>query len=246
MLFFALAAAAPLHCTPFDHQYRDLAAFYDGAVSSAGVDYPALIEKRPQLDKALECIESAPLETFSSKEQRLALYVNAYNAYTVAMILDHYPVASIKDLYGGEPWKTPTFSVGGETLTLDQMEHERARKLADGRVHAVLNCASKGCPPLPPEPMRGKNTDTQLTAAAKAWVESNAWTDLGDGKIGIARIFLWFPSDFPSCDWWSIVDPKSRALCFLKQYVPADTAAGWRENTPSVEWTPYDWSLNAQ
>lgn len=238
ILLLSVALAAP---TGFDHDYAHLDAFYEGAVSAAGVDYTLLGGRRTLLEGALSQIATVDATGFDEAQQ-LALYVNAYNAYTVQLVLDHPGMRSIRDLDGGNPWKKRLFKVAGEELTLDRMEHEHARKLADGRVHAVVNCASKGCPPLPPHPLRAEGLDAQLDEAARRWVGVNAWGMVGD-VLYLSRIFEWYAADFTR--WMGTDDPvadpaQDAALGFLRAFglerVPPHT---------SVSWRGYDWSLNA-
>ncbi|MCB9666104.1 MAG: DUF547 domain-containing protein [Alphaproteobacteria bacterium] len=237
-LLLATALAAP---SAFDHAYAKLDAFYEGAVTPQGVDYTVLGSRRTLLEGALSEIAQADTAGFDDA-QKLALVVNAYNAYTVQLILDHPGVRSIRDLDGGNPWKKRTFRVAGQDLTLDQMEHEHARKLADGRVHAVINCASRGCPPLPPDPLVPQGLDAQLDAAARRWVGANAY-GVVSGTLFLSRIFEWYAPDFvrwrtddvPGAD-----DRQDAALGFLRAFglerIPAHQDVAWRA---------YDWSLNA-
>ena len=235
-----LAVAMAGEGTGFDHDYKALRAFYEGAVSAGGVDYATFAKRRALLDAALGEIAHADTEGWTN-DQRLALYVNAYNGYTVQMMLDEGVPSSIRDLDGGDPWKARSFQVAGAALTLDAMEHQRARKLTDGRVHAVVNCASKGCPPLPPEPLRPVGIESQLDAAAKRWVASNAYT-LSGGKLGLSKIFDWYGVDFGK--WSSDLVPgagskQAAAIGFLQAFgLPADV------KPTAVEWADYDWSVN--
>ena len=153
-LLFALWSQPAL---AFDQSYVAFDAFLQGAVTDEGVRYDLLAKRRELLDAHLEAVATVDASGFD-KAERIALMVNAYNGYTLATMLDAMPVDSIRDLDGGKVWSTRRFQVAGRPMTLDAMEHEHARKLADGRVHAVINCASKGCPPLPPTPLPEDST----------------------------------------------------------------------------------------
>lgn len=230
----------------FDHEHAALGRFLAGAVDARGVDYAALGQRRSVLDGYLEDVASAPVDTFDDA-QRLALYVNAYNAHTLAMVLDAGPPASIKDLDDGNPWDARRFSVGGRALTLNQMEHEHARKLADGRVHAVISCASKGCPPLPAEPLVAARANAQLDAASRRWAATNAF-EIRGSQVLLSRIFEWYADDFTSSrqgDIPNVEGPAEAALWFLVNHVEPEVAARLTSGALTPAWQPYDWSLNA-
>lgn len=224
----------------FDHTYGDFAAVLSGAVTARGVDYDAIAKRRAILDAFLRRVATADVSGFTREEQ-LALYVNAYNGYTLQLVLDHLPLTSIRDLDGGNPWKARTFPVGGAPLTLDQMEHAHARKLADGRVHAVVNCASKGCPPLPATPLTPEGLDARLDAEARRWVATNAYVLQGD-TLALSKIFDWYGEDFVrwrAVDHPQADDKQDAALGFLQAFGP-----GTLPEVARVTYAPYDWTLN--
>lgn len=240
-----LATLALSHALAFDHTHSDLASFLKGAVSPAGVDYDALKGRRAVLDRYLEQVRAAEIDGWS-KPQRLALYVNAYNAYTLKLMLDHGPPHSIRDLDGGNVWQTRSFVVAGESVTLNDLEHGKARKLADGRVHAVVNCASKGCPPLPAAPLTPDGYASQLDAATRTWARTNAFTISGD-TVKLSQIFDWYAEDFASANQGDLAGVDGRhenALWFLSRYVDDATRQKLLSGTLSAEWQPYDWTLN--
>jgi hypothetical protein len=245
MLLLALVALASAGEAGFDHAHAGLAKFLDGAVSEAGVDYGALAGRRAQLTAYLDQIAEADTAGWSNS-QRLALYVNAYNAWTLATILDSGPPKSILDLDGGKVWDTRKFQVAGEQLTLNEIEHGRARKLADGRVHAALNCASKGCPPLPPTPLTATGQSAHLDADAARWVRTNAFR-LDGTTVAVSKIFDWYGEDFVAANGGDIpaVDGKlENALWFLSRHADAATAAKLTSGSLTATWQDYDWSLN--
>ncbi len=231
----------------FDHSHGKLATFLQDAVGSRAVDYGLLAKRRDTLDSYLADVKGASVEGWSRAE-RLALYVNAYNAYTLQLMLDNGPPSSIRNLDDGKVWDRRTFVVGGESLTLNQMEHGKARKLADGRVHAVVNCAATGCPPLPPRPLTPVGQSAQLDRATRHWAEVNAFTLSGD-SIALSKIFDWYAEDFTSASQGDLakVDGKAEnALWFLSRYVDEPTKAKLLSGTLSSDWQEYDWSINAK
>ncbi|MEZ4317016.1 MAG: DUF547 domain-containing protein [Myxococcota bacterium] len=223
----------------FDHQHSNFAKFLDGAVSNEGVDYGALKGRKELLTTYLDEVANASVSSFS-KDEKLAFYVNAYNAITLNLILTENP-KSIQDLDGGKVWDQRSFPVGRAKMTLNQIEQDNVRKLENGRIHAVVNCASKGCPPLPPKPLVPTGIQAQLDEAAKRWVSTNAFKL--DGDIAqLNKIFLWYGDDFSSMakGTASEADKQKAGAEFITKYGGDLSAA------KKFEWREYDWSVNAK
>ena len=168
-----LIAVANGYTADVDHALY--ASLLDRHVEDGVVDYRGFQEDEALLDRYLEVIAAVDPDTLST-DARFAFYVNAYNAWTIKLILSRYPdIASIKDLGGlfSSPWKKAIARIDGERLTLDQIEHGILRQqFSDPRVHFALNCASKGCPPLQGEPFVGEHLDAQLNHAAIAFINN--------------------------------------------------------------------------
>jgi hypothetical protein len=174
------------------------------------------------------------------------LYVNAYNAYTLATMLDGGPPASIRDLDGGKVWDTRKFVVAGESLTLNQIENDRVRKLGDGRIHAAVNCASKGCPPLPPKPLTATDQGAQLDEDARRWTRTNAFAISGS-TVKLSMVFDWYGDDFTRENQGDIagVDGEAEnALWFLSKHADPATKQKLLSGTLTAGWQEYDWALN--
>ena len=221
----------------FDHSHGQLATVLDGAVSNAGVDYAKIESRKETLDAYLSEVANAPVSSFDDN-QKLAFYINAYNALTLNLIVEE-KVKSIKDILGGKVWDQKSFNVGRKQLTLNQIEHENVRKLGDGRIHAAVNCASKGCPPLAPKPFTPDGIDGQLTAGAKRWVATNAFNQVGD-VARLNKIFDWYGDDFVDMPAGTATpeDKQKAAKVFIEKYGGDLSAA------KSMEWNDYDWALN--
>lgn len=245
LLALALVACsgAPPEPTGFDHRYEAFGEVLDGVVTADGrVRYAALRDREQALDGFVASLADVDVSGWS-RPQQLAFWVNAYNAVTLALIVDHPSIGSIRELDDGEVWKRRTFRVAGQDVTLDAMEHQRARPLTDGRVHAVLNCASVGCPPLPGRPLTPTNLDAQLDAAARRWVATNALSSTGDG-VALSKIFKWFPGDFVSYRTDAVPganEAQARALHFIERFGGPDHTRGGVK----LSWAEYDWALNA-
>jgi hypothetical protein len=245
MLVFALAAAAL--AADFDHTHAAFATFLQGAVSERGVDYGALKGREGQLDGYLAQLAAADPSSFSSS-QKLAFAVNAYNAFTIKTILGAGPPASIMDLDGGKVWDTRRFTLAGGAVTLNAIENEQARKLTDGRVHAVLNCASRGCPPLYTKPVTADTLGADLDGAARRWARTNAFKVEGN-TLYLSKIFDWYGDDFVRENKGDVpgIDGKGEnAVWFLVRFVDEATKAKLAAGNLTVAWQDYDWALNRQ
>lgn len=245
MIVSALATAAL--AGGFDHSHAAFADFLQGAVGDRGVDYAALKAREPQLDAYLAALAAADPSSFTPA-QKLALAVNAYNAFTLKTVLGAGPPASIMDLDGGKVWDTRRFTLAGGAHTLNAIENQQARTLADGRVHAVLNCASRGCPPLSPAPLSADALDAQLDAAARRWAKTNAFRIEG-GTLYLSKIFDWYGDDFVKenrGDLPGLEGEAENAAWFLVRFVDEPTKERLRSGALTAAWQDYDWSLNRQ
>lgn len=170
----------------FDHSAFD--ELLRRHVDSAGwVDYRGLQKDAAQLDRYLKRLAEAPFEQLGRNE-KLALLINAYNAFTLRLILDHYPLESIQDIPADKRWEDPRWQVGSHTWTLNDIEHEQIRpNFREPRIHFALVCAAVGCPPLRTEAYTGDQIDEQL-AGQTEYVHSHArWFEF-DAEQEIVRL----------------------------------------------------------
>ena len=246
LAFWLFSVCVAIAGEGFDHSHSQFNTFLGSSISNSGVNYTELASRRDQLNAYLSQLETAPVDTFT-RDQKIALWVNAYNAYTLALILDEGQPKSIMDLDGGKVWDTRKYVVAGQKLTLNEMEHKRARPLTDGRIHGALNCASKGCPPLGRKALRGSGIEAQLDAAARRWVATNAYSQNGGG-VAVSHIFEWFADDFKKWGGESVGgagDKESAALRFIEAF-GSEKEAGLMTGSKTVTYQPYDWALNAR
>jgi len=179
------------------------------------------------------------------RAEQFAFWANLYNAKTIDVVLDHYPVASIRDInlggglfaaLTGGPWKAKIVKVNGEPLSLDDIEHVIMRGFfKDYRVHFAVNCASVGCPNLYIEAITGARLDAQLLAAGRAFVNSPRGVRLVGGKVQASKIFSWFQVDFGG--------NEQRLLDHLRRYAEPELKAQLARAS-SIHDYFYDWSLN--
>lgn len=231
----------------FDHSafHRLLGAH----VSDEGlVDYAAF-SPAPELRDYLESLATAELEDLPA-EERLALWINAYNAYTIELILRHGERESIRNinrilgLFAGKgPWKERFATVAGRTYTLDEIEHEIIRKRFDEpRIHFALVCAAMGCPPLRREAYVGSRLDVQLDEQARRFLTASPaknQIDVAARVVYLSPIFDWYRDDFPA--------GTAGLGRYLARHIPPGPERTLLESGDfEVRHTEYDWSLNAR
>ncbi len=191
------------------------------------------------LKSYLRMLQGTDVKSLDRPEQ-FAFWVNLYNAKTVDIILDHYPVSSIKKIRSGlfspGPWKLKTMKVNGIALTLDDVEHKILRGLwRDPRIHYAVNCASVGCPNLAREAFTGKNAQTLLEAGARNYINSDRGVQVSGGRVTASKIYSWFNGDFGG--------NEQGVLRHLRHYA-APVLAAKLKNVRSISSYQYDWSLN--
>jgi len=216
-----------------------------GADGLNRVDYAAFKRDGHAALKAyISGLEAVDPRTLDRPEQ-FALLANLYNAKTVDIVLDHYPVASIRDIslgggllgaFTGGPWKADVLEMSGVALSLDDVEHGILRPLfKDPRVHYAVNCASVGCPNLGTEPFTGARLEAQLDAAARAYVNSGRGARFTADGLVVSSIYDWYEDDFGGGEQGVIAHLKAYAEPALVQRL---------QGTTSIADYAYDWSLN--
>jgi hypothetical protein len=236
----------------FDQNHGAWTEVLRAYVQADRFDYKALSLNRAKLDQYLGALQSVAREEFEtwSKEQRYAFWINAYNAYTIHLVAKSYPLDSIKDLGGlfKSPWDKPFIPLGHlfpdgvkKELTLNNIEHDVLRpKFKDARVHAAINCASRGCPPLRKEAFVAEKLGTQLDEQVRAWLADATRNrfDREKSKLQVSEIFSWFKEDFVR-DGGSVRE-------WLAKYAPEEHAAWLRDTKKEVDlsYLEYSWKLN--
>lgn len=182
----------------FDHAIWDQTV-RDRVSPDGWVDYLALKDRdEERLDAYLRAVASAPFDEMGRNE-KLALLLNAYNAFTVRLVLDHYPLRSVRDIPSAKRWEAPRWQVGPYRWSLSQIEHEQIRpKFREPRVHFALVCAAVGCPKLRNEAYQAGSIDEQLQDQAVFTHSHRRWFRLeaDKGVVELTRLYLWYRSDF--------------------------------------------------
>lgn len=240
----------------FDHEHLAFSKLLKTHVkmsadkTSSSVDYKNF--NKPELNKYLKTVSSVKAKDFKkfSRDQQLSFFINTYNAYTIKLILDNYPVVSIKKIgyFFSSPWKKTFFKLFGADTSLDQIEHTyvRASKTlgSDARIHFAFNCASIGCPALLNEAWTAPKLNKQLDNAAKGFLSDHSRNriNLEDNSVELSNIFKWYGDDFTNRNYKSLksflvvyvdsiaTSKKEKALIISKNF--------------SIGYSGYDWDLN--
>lgn len=235
------AATAAIDHDPWD---RLLAAYsVQGGDGITRFAYARLSAGRDRsvLDDYLAGLGGVAISRYG-RGQQLAYWLNLYNALTVKVVLDHYPVASIRDidispgLFADGPWGKPLIAVEGEAVSLDDIEHRILRPIwADPRIHYGVNCASLGCPNLPPRAFRAGTSDRQLTQGARDFVNHPRGAQVENGRLTVSSIYVWFEDDFGG--------NAGGVIAHLRRYA-APPLARALAGVERIADHAYDWSLN--
>jgi hypothetical protein len=256
-----LACATLARAQGFDHSHAGMAcaagetrqAFNKGNASA--VDYTAIKAEQAALKAYLGTLKAVSEADYGkwSKPQRLAFLINAYNAYTVELILTKYPeLESIKDLGSvfSSPWKKKFFSLLGQERSLDDIEHGMIRApgaFDDPRIHVGVVCASIGCPMLRPEAFTPEKLDAQLDDGMKRFLADGTRNryDAASGRLQVSKIFDWYGKDFEKRATRATIRLKTTFARHAAQLAATPEAqAKVRSGDYKLEFLDYDWKLN--
>jgi uncharacterized membrane protein YdjX (TVP38/TMEM64 family) len=197
------------------------------------VHYQGLQAKETTLQSYIADLGRAPFDAMG-RDGKLALLINAYNAFTLQLILEHYPIDSIRSIPDKDRWNAARWNVGGRTLSLNDIEHKEIRpKFAEPRIHFALVCAAVGCPPLRREAYTGARLDGQLEEQSRYVHSHDRWLQYepGSDKIALTALYDWYGGDFKQI--------AGSVLGFVRRYAPLDSGVKLK-----VRYLDYDWSLN--
>ncbi|MDT8445337.1 MAG: DUF547 domain-containing protein [bacterium] len=239
-LLFALGWSFPL--LAFDLQYGSWNAVLEQAWHQQGhqtyLDYASLKADRTSLNRATEEFRRLDRAQFDSwnESQQLAFWINAYNLFSVQLVVEHYPVESIKEIgpFYRSPFGLEFFQLFGQDYSLDEIEHQKLRaQFTERRIHFALVCASLSCPNLIREPYRAETLEQQLETSLRAFLKDPNKNRQEAGRLKLSKIFDWFDEDFESLPGGlsGFISPRWPAA---KPLIEAE----------KIEWLEYDWSLN--
>jgi len=198
-------------------------------VSSSGkVNYAGFKADKAQLQSYLEILSANTPGSGWSKSKTMAYWINAYNAFTVKLIVDNYPVSSITDLEGGNPWTKHQIPLGNKTYTLDQIEKQiLLKKYGDARVHFAVNCAAKSCPALLNQAWTASNLESNFEKQTKAFINNSKFNEISPKSAKVSQLFNWYASDFGD----------------VKAYINKYSTTQLKSNA-KIDFLEYDWKLN--
>ncbi|MBK8580751.1 MAG: DUF547 domain-containing protein [Flavobacteriales bacterium] len=242
--FFTLAAftspeshPAP---TPPANMHSSWNELLQGHMHDGLVDYKGLVKEKDKLHAYCKSLSSTPPADNWSKNDQLAFWINTYNAFTVQLIVDNYPVKSIKDLNPSVSvplvhtvWTSTKFNIGDKEYSLDDVENKVLRgKLDEPRIHFAINCASISCPPLRNEAFTGERVQEQLDDQARKFINNPNYNRVSKDKSELSKIFSWFSGDFKK---------QGTVIDFINQYSKVKMDAN-----AELSYMNYDWNLNEQ
>jgi hypothetical protein len=215
-------------------------------VVTRGVKYDAWradgadLKKIAEIEMIFRTTDPKPLQP----NERKALYINLYNSKILELVLFNNPKGSIKELSKAprdfEIFSRPTVSFDGKALSLNDLEKRLREEFKDPRIHFAVNCASRSCPPIRPEPYEAAGLDAQLDDATRGYLASkgalHVVTEGGKTTIVAPKIFDWYADDFK---------PAGGVIAFIAKYGPAEAATAIGGGKVKLEFAEYDWSLNA-
>lgn len=240
---FLLAAAT---ASAFDHTHAAFEGVLQRHVRDGLVDYAALKAAPRDLDRYLAALAAVPEAEFKawSEPQRLAFLLNLYNAATLRLILDHYPLTSIRRIgfLPGAAWKKEGVALFGKKVSLDHVEHGIIRpEYPDARAHFALVCAARGCPPLRGEAYVAPRLDAQLDDQGRVFLGDSRKNrvEVATRTVHLSAIFKWFAGDFEAAG--------GTVLKFVTPFFPDPARAALAAGGDfTIAYTDYDWSLNDQ
>ena len=236
---FSCAAPISSHSKPVSHEkWNQLLKKY---VDEDGlVNYKGIIADSTELNSYLDLLSANhPNAENWSENERLAFWINAYNAFTIRLIIRNYPVNSIKDIAGGipfvnTPWDIKFIKIEGQEYDLNNIEHGIIRKeFNEPRIHFALVCAAMSCPKLRNEAYDPSKLQSQLEDQTRSFINNPSKNEIAKDKIKISKILKWYWSDFS--------DVADNRISFINQYSKVKV-----EENADVDFMDYNWALNEQ
>lgn len=196
--------------------------------TDGNVNYKNFAKDIEQLENYLNYLAQNIPSKIAAKDEQLAYYINLYNAWTVKLIVENYPLKSIKDIKN--PWDQKIIVLEDVYVSLGDIEHEILRKMKEPRIHFAINCASYSCPKLLNEAFTADQLEKQLQEAAINFINDPKRNRISKNKAEVSQIFNWFKKDF------TVDGPL---VSYLNQFAKEPF-----HNIEKIRYISYDWSLN--
>ena len=250
----------PLEHESFDHQHKtwnkllQQNVHYNLGGSASTLDYKQVLAQQEELNNYLIQLSEVTKEEFSSwnKDQQKAFLINAYNAFTVQLILTHYPkLESIKDLgsFFSSPWKKQFFTLLGKSLSLDDVEHKLLRQPGvydDPYIHVAVVCASIGCPALRNEAFTASKIEHQLNDNMQRFLNDKSRNryNMKTRQLEVSKIFDWYEKDFTK-GYRGIYSLNELFALYAEQLTDDESAQQLvMKKKVTIDFLEYDWKLN--
>ena len=232
-IFLLVSLTFSLNIIAQTNEYSNLLKKY--VDTKGNVNYKGFKTDETKLQTYLNYLASTEPQKSWPATKAKAFWANAYNAYTIKLILDNYPLKSIMSIKkkGKNAWEIPFAKVGGKIYTLNQIEHEILRKkYSDPKIHVAVNCASGSCPQLPNYAFTEANYESKTDVLMKKFINDTKRNKISEDKIQLSKIFEWFKEDFTK---------KSSLVDYLNKY--SNTKIN---SNAKIKYLEYDWSLNGK
>jgi hypothetical protein len=203
------------------------------------VNYKGFLKDTVLLNTYLRQLSANHPTNLWTKNEAKAYWINAYNAFTVKLIVDNYPVKTIKELGGSiykvnTPWDIKFINLGSNTYDLNNIEHGILRdEFPDARIHAVVNCASVSCPPLRNEAYTPEKLEVQMTEQMRYFINDKTKNTITESKVEVSSLFKWYSGDF------------TKEAKTVRNYINQFSSLKIDEGT-KITYKSYDWNLNGQ
>jgi hypothetical protein len=192
------------------------------------VKYKGFQKDKPALEAYCQYLSSHPPQADWSSDEKKAFWINAYNAFTIKLITDNYPVASIEKLDNGKPWDVKRIPIGDQTYSLNQIENDILRpQFHDPRIHFAINCAARSCPPLLNKAFTAQNIGQILEERTRKFINDPFFNQITPEKAQLSKIFEWYGADFGDL------------RLFLNRYSTVKLT-----DQTAIRFNEYNWELN--
>ncbi len=194
----------------------------------------------PEFKKVVNGLKTASLKDLKTRDEKLSFWINVYNVLAAKVVIDNYPVKSIKDVgsFFRPVWKRPAGVVAGKERTLNDVEHEILRKMGDPTIHVAIVCASVSCPDIRKEAYTAERLDEQLDDQMQKFLENSGKgmkVDAKKKRVYLSSIFNWFEEDFES---------QGGVIAFISQYVSPSEKKNLKKYGKNLKYLDYNWDLN--
>ncbi|OIQ27337.1 MAG: hypothetical protein BM564_12630 [Bacteroidetes bacterium MedPE-SWsnd-G2] len=235
ILFQLIVSSSTL--TDYDINYennnKEIHALWNTILQShvdpnGNVNYQNLKSNSADFEDYLQILSNTKPSQLNSENAQIAFWINTYNAYTLKLIVDNYPVKSIKDIK--KAWTTKFITIGTKFYSLNEIEHDILRTYNKPEIHFAINCASRSCPPLYNRAFSENQLDTQLKSVTSSFLNSRENLMISDKKLVVSKLFKWYSKDFKAA---------GGVIAFINTYsdeiIPKNI---------KIEYLPYNWELN--